>query len=71
MKGQNKSESTIPEGSKDPGKEKSVRITNAFIIGFMVGIVIYSVLANTVGLVTLIPLFIIYKLVNKPKGENV
>jgi hypothetical protein len=67
MKEKNKSESTLMEESQDHGKEKSIRVMNAFIIGFMVGIVIYSVLANTVGLVTLIPLFIIYRLVNKPK----
>lgn len=38
---------------------------NAVLIGFLVGIVIYSVVKNTLGLVTLIPLFFAYKLVNK------
>lgn len=70
MKVEDKSESHTHEAPEDPKKEKSVRIMNAFIIGFMVGIVIYSVLAKTVGLVTLIPLFFIYKMVNKPKKSK-
>tara|TARA_B100000029_G_C17061158_1_gene773172 strand:+ start:397 stop:540 length:144 start_codon:yes stop_codon:yes gene_type:complete len=45
-------------------KEKYI---NAFIIGFSFGVVIWSVAKNTVGLYTLIPLFIIYKIVNKSK----
>jgi hypothetical protein len=32
---------------------------DAFFIGFLVGIIIYSVAANTWGLVTIIPLFLI------------
>jgi ABC-type phosphate transport system permease subunit len=47
-------------------KMKSTNIINAFIIGFLAGIIIYSVVYNSWGLVTLIPLFFIYKLVNKP-----
>ena len=46
-------------------------IVNALLIGFFVGIVIFSVIENTWGLLTLIPLFFIYKLVNKkPAAEN-
>jgi hypothetical protein len=40
---------------------------DAFFIGFLAGIIIYSVVANTWGLLTLIPLFIIYGLLKKPK----
>jgi len=40
-------------------------ITDAFFIGFLVGIIIYSVVVNSWGLLTLIPLFIIYKLLKK------
>lgn len=42
-------------------------LIDAFFIGFLVGIIIYSVAANTWGLVTLIPLFIIYVFLKKPK----
>ena len=43
------------------------KYTNAFIIGFMVAAVVWSVANNTFGLFTLIPLFIIYKVVNNSK----
>lgn len=49
-------------------KLKSFSITNAFIIGFLVGIVIYSVAKNTWGLLTLIPLYFVYKMANDPKN---
>ncbi|WP_321348014.1 hypothetical protein [uncultured Draconibacterium sp.] len=42
-------------------------IVDAFFIGFLVGIIIYSVTANTWGFLTLIPLFLIYLLLKKPK----
>jgi hypothetical protein len=42
-------------------------IIDAFFIGFLVGIIIYSVAANTYGLITLIPLFLIYIFLKKPK----
>lgn len=41
-------------------------ITRAFVIGFMIGVMLYSVAKNTWGLVTLIPLFFIYKLTSSP-----
>ncbi len=42
-------------------------IFDAFFIGFLVGIIIYSVVANTWGILTLIPLYIIYRFLKKPK----
>ncbi len=50
-------------------KMKSASITSALLIGFMIGVIIYSVAKNTVGLFTLIPLFFAYKLLSKP-DEN-
>lgn len=50
-------------------KMKSASITSAILIGFMIGIVIYSVAKNTVGLLTLIPLFIAYKIVANSKND--
>jgi len=42
-------------------------IIDAFFIGFLAGIVIYSVAANAWGFVTLIPLYIIYRFLKKPR----
>lgn len=42
-------------------------IIDAFFIGFLVGIIIFGVAANTWGFITLIPLFLIYFLLKKPK----
>ena len=42
-------------------------IIDAFFIGFLVGIIIYSVAANTWGILTLIPLYIMYRFLKKPK----
>ena len=49
---------------------KSNATINAFIIGFMIAAVIWSVVNDTVGLFTLIPLFFIYKLVNNSKDDK-
>ncbi len=45
-------------------KQKSAPTTNAIFIGFLAGIIIYSILKNSLGFFTIIPLFIIYKLIN-------
>ncbi|TFV95662.1 FUSC family protein [Algoriphagus kandeliae] len=42
-------------------------IFDAFFIGFLIGIIIFSVASNTWGLVTIIPLFLIYIFLKKPK----
>ena len=42
-------------------------IIDAFFIGFLVGILIYSAAANTWGLVTIIPLILIYIFLKKSK----
>ncbi len=49
-------------------KMKSFSIINAFIVGFFIGIVIYSIVKNSWGFLTLIPLYFIYKMVNDPKN---
>ncbi len=51
-------------------QQKSEAIMNALLIGFLIGIIIWSVAVNSVGLVTLIPLYLIYRLVKKPKGVS-
>jgi len=42
-------------------------IIDAFFIGFLVGIIIYGVVANAWGLSILIPLYLIYIFLKKPK----
>ncbi len=36
----------------------------------MIGVIIYSAAKNTWGFLTLIPLFFIYRLLKKPKGNE-
>ncbi len=61
---------TDEELLEEAKKMKSKSIISALIIGFMIGIVVWSVAKNTVGLFTLIPLFFIYKLVNNSKKDK-
>ena len=42
-------------------------IIDAFFIGFLIGIIIYSVAASAWGILTLIPLYLIYRFLKKPK----
>jgi hypothetical protein len=42
-------------------------LVDAFFIGFLIGIIIYSVVANSWGFLTLIPLLLVYLLLKKPK----
>ncbi len=49
---------------------KSTDITNAILIGFLIGIIIYSVAVNNFGFFTLILLFVIYKMVNNSKKKT-
>lgn len=42
-------------------------ILDAFFIGFLAGIIIYSAAANAWGFITLIPLYLIYRFLKKPK----
>lgn len=51
-------------------KRKGARITSAFAIGFMIGVVIYSVFNETISLVVLFPLFIVFKIFHKPAQDK-
>lgn len=64
------SELTDLELLEEAKKRKSTTIINGFLIGFFVGIIFYSFIKNSWGFLTLIPLFFIYKLVNKPKSDD-
>ncbi len=50
---------------------KSETIVNAVFIGFLLGILIYSVAMNSFGFLSLIPLYLVYKLVKKPRGTTI
>ena len=61
---------TDEELLKEKKKLKKAKIINATLIGFLIGIIVWSVAKNTWGLLTLIPLFLIYKLVNNSKQDK-
>lgn len=65
MKQKELSELTDQELLDEAKKMRSSAIIHALAIGFMVGVIIYSVAKNSWGLVTLIPLFFIYRLTRK------
>jgi len=63
------SELTDQELLDEAKKMKSNSIINAFFIGFLIGIVIYSIAVNNLGFFTLIPLFLAYKLINSKQNK--
>lgn len=64
------SELTDQESMDESKKTKPSFIINAFFIGFLVGILIYSLVANSWGFFTLIPLIMVYRLLRKPKRHE-
>lgn len=50
-------------------KNKPSPVIDAFFIGFLAGIIIYGVAANAWGFFTLIPLYLIYLFLKKPKQQ--
>jgi riboflavin transporter FmnP len=64
------SELTDQELLDQEKKMKSTSITNAVFIGFMIGIVIYSIVKNSLGFFTLIPLFFAFKLFKNSKNNK-
>jgi hypothetical protein len=64
------SELTDQELLDEAKKMRSFSITNALIIGVLVGIIFYSIVKNSWGMLTLIPLYFIYKMINDPKNKR-
>lgn len=64
------SELTNQELLFEAKKMKSSAIQHALIIGFLIGIIIFSVLKSTWGFFTLIPLFFIYRLIKTPDNRQ-
>ncbi len=53
-------ELTDQELLEEAKKMKSFSITSALFIGFLAGVIIYSVVESSWGMLTLIPLYFIY-----------
>jgi hypothetical protein len=70
MKQKEQSELTDQAPLGEAKKTKSNAIANALLIGFMIGVVIWSVAKNTIGIFTLIPLYFVYKLINNSKNDK-
>lgn len=51
-------------------KLKNSKIINAGLIGVCAGIIIWSIAQNTWGLLTLIPVYFIYRLVNNSNDDK-
>jgi len=64
------SQLTDQELLQEAKKIKTASIANAVLIGFLIGIVFYSVVKNSWGFLTLIPLFLVYKLINNSKYDT-
>jgi hypothetical protein len=48
-------------------QNKPSPLLDAFFIGFLGGIIVFSIVANSLGFLSLIPLFLIYLFLKKPK----
>jgi hypothetical protein len=64
------SELTDQELLDEAKKMRSFSITNALIIGILVGVIFYSIVKNSWGMLTLIPLYFVYKMINDPKNKR-
>ncbi|TCC89200.1 FUSC family protein [Pedobacter frigiditerrae] len=61
---------TDQELLQEAKKRKSTAIIDAVLIGFLIGVVFYSIVKSSFGFLMLIPIFLAYKLINKPKHDN-
>jgi hypothetical protein len=64
------SELTDQELLDEAKKMRSNPIMNAVFIGVLIGIIIYSMVKNSLGFLTLFPLFLIYKLLKNSKKSK-
>ena len=51
-------------------KMKKTSVLSALLIGFMIGVIIFSAVKSTWGFFTLIPLYFIYKMIKSPSNKN-
>lgn len=66
----NLNELTDEELLQESKKLKTASVINAVLIGFMFGIIFYSIMKNSLGWFTIIPLFFAYKLINNSKYKT-
>ncbi len=64
------SEYTDEELLEESRKLQSFSILNAFLIGFLIGILFFSVVYSAYSIALLIPLFLIYKFTNDPRNKQ-
>ncbi|MCH6233370.1 FUSC family protein [Cognataquiflexum rubidum] len=70
MENKDLSQMTDQELLAEAKKLKSFSITNAFLIGFLIGIVVFSLFKSTFGFLMLIPLYFVHKMVNDPRNKR-
>jgi hypothetical protein len=63
-------ELTDQELTEEAKRTKPSPIIDAFFIGFLVGVIIYSIVVSSWGFLTIIPLFMIYLLLKKSKRNE-
>ena len=71
MKQKEYTQMTDEELLNEAKKMKSFSFTNALLIGFLAGVIFYSVVKNSWGMLSLIPIYFIYKLTNDAKNKKV
>ncbi len=69
MKQKKLSEYTDQELLAEAKKNKSTNTMDALLIGVSIGVVLYSIYAKSFGILTLIPLFFVYKIFKKPNNN--
>lgn len=70
VKNRDLTELTDQELLQEAKKRRATDIANAVLIGALLGIVTYSVVKNSWGLLTLIPLVFAYFLINQSKRDK-
>ncbi|WP_346238463.1 hypothetical protein ABDK00_008560 [Niabella insulamsoli] len=61
---------TDQELLEEERKLKSFSVLNAFLIGALIGVIMFSVFYSAYGIALLIPLFLIYKLGRDPRNKE-
>jgi hypothetical protein len=66
---QNLSELSDAQLLQEAKKLKTKNIINGFLVGFMIGVIVYSIINKSISVFTFIPLVLIYKIVNDAKND--
>lgn len=70
MELKNLSELTDEQLLQEAKKVKSTAIIDAVLIGFLIGVVFCSVIFKSFSFLMLLPVYLAYKLINKPKYKK-